>query len=285
MATDTHRLTISYSMAKAWKRCRLKFYLKYTEGYVEPSGPGLRRGTCGHNALQKWYTGGDPEIIFEEAVEQLTELAKPESVTDQEIDELVDALVRYFDWSGQHEKFAKPEEYKFEYKFDLPLVSEDIRIQGYIDGVMPYNGKIWLLENKFQKRVSTQGLEFDAQSALYLRAARMCGIPAEGVLYNMVRVGTKKAIEEPVVRVPLTHTEAGLDVIWQEACDIATDIAEYEMFGGSVYRNTHKDCYWDCGFLRACQMLQYSGDPTSVLQNFERKEVTNDGPAAKDREA
>jgi hypothetical protein len=183
---------------------------------------------------------------------------------------LEDALNRYFGYSQPRDKFVM---LKSEEKFDIPYALEDgtaVNFTGYIDGIIHEpNGEVWLLENKFLKQVDNGTKDLDHQASLYLLACQRLGHEVKGVLYNQIRMGTKIAETEPVVRRKVHRNPAGLAYIERELISQAGALLQLERGLTPIYRNATQACVWDCPFHSACLSLQDDGNhPTEMLKKL-----------------
>jgi hypothetical protein len=268
---------VSHSKLQVFRRCLQQYHWKYIEGYYPPSTSGQARGTAGHAALAIWHAEYDREKALDGAWEVWeTNAQKP----GPDWDLLEVSLVRYFDWSEQNRdnfKIIKSEQ-EFQIEFEVPHYTltrkefnkpgetwnsdhDSIVLVGFIDGIVEDRGQLWLLENKFYKRMDNSPLDLDPQVSIYLLAANLLGYPVQGVIYNIVRVAdTKIAVTEPVVRRRLHRSLEGLDHIQEEIMRQVDRMIAYQQ-GGIPYRNPTKDCHWDCPFYSACLLLTDDGQP------------------------
>lgn len=266
-------MKVSHTMLSTWRRCRYKFYLSYVENLRSVSSPGQSKGKLGHIALGTWYKTKkrDDEKAIKAAwdVYALDLDIKDETVfADTEA-----ALRRYFEWARKKDRWTI---ITAEYEFNVAIGDGHI-LMGYIDGVVEYQGQMWLLENKFQKIIDTSSIDLDVQVSTYMIGAYLSGYKPIGVIYNIVRMGdNKKAVEEPVVRKLLYRNPAGLNAKIQEIHDQAEEVQTFLDEGGAIYRNETKDCHWDCPFYSVCLAITDSGEPGNILNNFERREPHGD---------
>lgn len=263
METNKDIYQISHTKLATFRRCLQQFHWKYIDHYYPKSSIGQSCGTTGHAALAEWHTHHDSERSLKAAWNKWLSLGYREG---EDWENLQNILTRYFEWSKVNDSFQVIES---EFKFEL-LYGEEIPVLfiGFIDGIVVENGRTWLLENKFNKRASTSNLELDAQATLYLMAANFLEKNAEGVIYNIVRMGdTKIAQKEPAIRARLYRSRSGLDRVSQEIYEQAKIMLKYEKEGGIPYRNPTKDCSWDCPFYSACLSMQDDGiEPSSLLE-------------------
>ena len=260
--------SLSHSKLQTFRRCLQKYYWKYVEGYYPPSSIGQVRGTAGHAALSSWHTYYNEELALDAAWGIWDQ---NNQVVGKEWDLLEASLLRYFEWSNNnHDEFKVLQaEREFEITYEVPEYILDrkgkksrhntITLVGFIDGLVEDQGAIWLLENKFYKRMDNSPLDLDPQVSTYLLAEDILGTKVQGVIYNIVRVAdTKVAVAEPVVRRRLNRNSEGLAHIQEEILAQTSQMIEFHQ-GGTPYRNPTKDCHWDCPFYSACLIYTDEG--------------------------
>ena len=260
------KFNISHTKLSSFRRCLQQYHWKYIDGYYPPATPNQDRGTAGHRGLAEWYRSHDPEQALKKAWEFWSGMGY-----DQEHPEwiwLQEALIRYFDWSQANDKieFMK-EEMKFQIQLQIGLTT--VTFTGYVDGVVKEDGRIWLLENKFYKKMDNSDQSLDIQSSLYLAACRIIELDATGVIYNKIRIGDSKiAKKEPVVRQRVYRNPKGLDRIMSELAIQTEAMLKYQE-GGLPYRNPTSNCSWDCPFHSQCLDMNDDGiEPTEMLQKI-----------------
>ena len=257
MAEEKKKLfSISHSKLSCYRRCLQQYHWKYVDKHYPRSSIGQIRGTAGHAALADWHVNYNKTSAMQAAWDSWS----GESLADSPAWLLLaNALNRYFAWSEENDTFKV---LAAEYKFDIHYENPPVRFTGYIDGIIEEkDGRRWLLENKFLKRVATKHLDMDIQATLYLLAAQLLGKEVEGVLYNIVRVGDAKiALTEPAVRKYLYRNAAGLKRVNREILYQAEQMLKYEKEGGHPYRNPTRDCSWDCSFFSTCLSMLDNGE-------------------------
>lgn len=256
----------SHSSISTFRRCKVRFKWQYMDNYSAPPGLGQMKGSMGHAALSKWYTTFDENLAMQEASNVLSGFQSQFNMDLQEDWEFMDLVLhRYFQWSDENDNVD--EILAVEKKFDIPL--GDHTLTGYIDAVMKDKSGIWLMEHKFNQRMDLKGLDLDPQMSIYLLAARKIGYDAVGIIYNGIRmVKGGIAEEQPVVRTKIFFNQEGLDVIEYELIQQMDEIRDFLNDKGRLYRNPTHDCYWDCGFYRACLMLNDTGNARPVLNTM-----------------
>lgn len=276
--------SISYTKLSTFRRCLLKYDRQYIRGFYPKPTMGQTRGTAGHAALANWHRNYNPEAAIKTAWDAWYGEG---FINGKDWQLLEDSLNRYFAYSNEHaDTFQIIEsEQKFQIEYTINLGDEasgDILVPvvftGFIDGIVKEKDRIWLLENKFYKRLDQSGLDMDSQVSLYLLAAYLLKYEAEGVIYNMVRVADgKTAIEEPVVRKRMYRNQQGFQAIQDEMLIQAEQMLRYHQEGGKPYRNATKDCSWDCSFYSACLSLLDNGiEDEQILENVSRTRRTDE---------
>jgi len=255
---------VSYSKLSSFRRCLQRYQWNYIEKYFPPSGIGQTRGTCGHAALASWHVDYDAPKAMQIAWETWEQNGYNDGSSPDWL-MLEEAMNRYFIYSKANDTFTMvSSEQKFDIEYELPS-GEPIIFTGYIDGIIQDGDQQWLMEHKFLKQVDNGTKDLDHQSSLYLLAAHRLGYKVAGVVYNQIRMGSKIAEKEPVLRRKVVRNTAGLEHIEQELLAQVQTMQKFEREGGEVYRNPTKDCGWDCAFLSACLSLQDDGQPPSDI--------------------
>ena len=275
MTNRPKAFSVSYSRMSCFRRCLQQYHWRYIDKYYPPFSMGQVRGSAGHAALASWHTKYEEEAALQAA---WSKWVSEGFTQNEEWDLLSVSLTRYFSWSRANDTFKLLEAEK---RFDIQYLSDGkpCILTGYIDGIVEEkDGRIWLLENKFYKRMDGSGLEMDQQVSTYLLAAHTIQHAAVGVIYNMVRVAdTKIAVTEPVVRKRIFRNPAGLRKIETEMLSQVANMLRYQE-GGEPYRNATKDCHWDCSFYSAClSMLDDGQVPTEILQSLSNTRSTENG--------
>jgi len=265
---------VSYSKMSSFRRCKRRFHWQYMDKYYPPSTIGQVRGSAGHAALAVWHVEYNADKAMQAA---WNKWAMEGQADGEEWLLLENSLNRYFVWSAEHDTFKLLEAEK---KFDIlyRVGDREVILTGFIDGVVKEDKRLWLLENKFYKRLDNSGLDMDAQVSTYLLAAHTLYPTVEGVIYNMVRVAdTKIAVTEPVVRKRIYRNPAGLQKLEEEMLSQIKEMLVYQK-GGEPYCNATKDCHWDCSFYSAClSMLDDGQEPKQILQALTQIRSINNG--------
>lgn len=268
----------SYTQINTWRRCRQRWWWQYMEGRSVSPSLGQIRGSAGHIALKEYYSNGrDMRLALVKAREAYETAVS--NLADWEM--LRDALWRYAEWSRTNDDF---EVIAVEQPFEIDI--EGHKLNGIIDGLVSVKGRLWLLEHKFNKRVYLGHLDLDAQVSTYMLAAQQLDLQPAGVLYNIIRIGYQRiAKEQPVIRVPLSRSGAGLQTAAREIRQQLIELEQIKESGAKsmfdspipIYRNLNPSCGWDCPFLVYCLDLEDGGDGSlSNIRNYSMKEGANE---------
>lgn len=187
----------------SWKKCARQ--AKYAQVLrLRPRGPqrGLDVGTCGHIALQAYYSrqspyGGvhwsKPHMVFRLAWQEMTQgMVIPEDIAKDA--DVVEALLeRYPEWAKEYDDFTVVQtEQEFEAPIFRPGTDEVVGVhRGKWDlFVMDRTGAVWLMDHKFLARwPSEEVLKRDEQMGWYVLGAHRL-LPqynVRGVMYNVIR--------------------------------------------------------------------------------------------------
>lgn len=93
-------------------------------------------------------------------------------------------ITHYFHWSVENDRFTVV---GTEIPFEIPVLQT--KLIGVFDGIVELGGKYWILEHKTAAQINTKHVLRDKQVGLYVSAARVLGIPVEGVIYNTLKKG------------------------------------------------------------------------------------------------
>jgi hypothetical protein len=267
---------VSHTKMATFRRCLQQYHWKYINGFFPPSSIGQARGTAGHAALASWHVNYDADLALDTAWATWEANAGTQG---SDWDLLDASLRRYFDWSLNNKDDFKiiQAEQEFQIEFEVPAYTvthnrgkidahtsthSSFILTGFIDGIVEEKGQLWLLENKFYKKMDNTPLDLDAQVSMYMLASTLLGYDVHGVIYNIVRVAdTKVAVTEPVVRRRLHRNTEGLRRIQDEMVAQVGRMISYHQEEGPTYRSPTKDCHWDCPFYSACLLMTDDGNP------------------------
>lgn len=252
------RKSIAYSNSRlsTFKRCRLKYHWQYI---AKNSGDhhtsrALRRGAAAHLAMAAYYRGKSPK----EAVGEAWESYRPSSPKGLEYMLDLDLLLaRYFQWAAVNDLWQVErveETVEAEYK--------GIKLMGIWDLLVRKNGRLWIVDHKFQKSHSFANLEVDSQVSHYIALARLIGMPVAGLIYNIINLetGTTKTI---ALRQQTGRTDYFIQTYLDSLAPQVKEMKKAARHTLPIYQNWTRDCCWDCQFYRRCIDEPYTeGVPT-----------------------
>lgn len=180
------REVITHSMIKKFRRCPKSAQYAYVDR-LKPkleSGP-LKRGKWIHALLEVHYKGGDWKAehaawtqkyykLFEEEQEKLGPLPKD-----------IGQIMRGYFWHYRNDEDWKVLETEFTIEAELP---NGVLYRGRVDNLVETRYGIYLVDHKSHNVLpDTTFRLLDAQSVLYIWAARRNGIPVKGFIWNYIR--------------------------------------------------------------------------------------------------
>jgi len=189
------RIISTHSMLKTFARCPKQAQYKYAERLkkrvlTERDRP-LRRGTWFHELLELYYVGGDWKAHHR----MLT--AKYSALMDEEKDALGDlpneclAMMRGYLW---HYGANHDDPYHGWRILDTELTLECEWPDGNgvyrcrLDLLVEDEYGLWIVDHKSHKTLPTMNVRLlDHASALYIWAARECGLNVKGFIWNYIR--------------------------------------------------------------------------------------------------
>jgi hypothetical protein len=310
-AKAPRQMMVRTSERTSFRRCRQRWWWGWREGLKAPfRANSLWFGEGIHFALAAYYKQGTrrgphPAETFSKWVglESRRIFTKPNPDVDET--EIVEAKALGVGMLEAYvEKYAGDPNFEFivtEQPFQRPVSMKDNSLWalaqrtleflycGTFDGVFrDHDGKIWLIEHKTAKQISTLHLPLDDQAGSYwlvatdvLRRLKLIGPKEqiEGIRYNFLRKALPDSREvnaegmrlnkdgsvsksqpaalflrEPVFRFP-GERRTQLSRIQDEAVEMALVKAGVL----PVTKNPTKDCAYDCQFFQMCQ-LHESGD-------------------------
>lgn len=230
----------SNSSTSTFRRCKYKYFLTYGKekiGIPSEKGPGLKMGSAGHMALKAFYSGKSIQTAYDWAYESF---APSNDAEVSKFDVLKSVLREYW-------PIARVDGWKV---IEVEKKVEIGRFQGIFDLIVANkNGKIWIVDHKFNRSHSVTHLEIDTQVSYYLMLSRMLGIEAQGLLYNIIPTDGGK--DRYPIRRLVSRSQPFLDNF---QADLETQIKEMDAFytNPTPYRNSTGDCKWDCQLYDFC---------------------------------
>lgn len=241
------RKSVAYSNTRltTFKRCRLKYHWQYVaKGTERPKqARALRRGAAAHLAMAAYYRGKP----LKQAVNEAWEAYGPASpVGLKYMFELDTILARYFTWAKVNDLWqVQMVEETVETEYN------GVKLMGIWDLLVKKNGRLWIVDHKFQKSHTFSNLEVDPQVTHYIALARLIGIPVEGVIYNIINLETGN-IKDIAFRQQTGRSTYFIQSYLDSLIPQVKEIKKAQRGTLSIYPTWTKDCCWDCQFYRRC---------------------------------
>lgn len=225
-----------------FRRCRHRYWYNYmTEGsgYVASA---LRRGAAGHEAIAAYYKGATPE----EAIAIGWKTFDPRhSKILQDWLILENVLDRYFQHAQQHDRW---DVISVEQRIEVEL--NGILLLGIFDLLVSWQGGIWIVDHKLNRRVDNRHLPFDSQVSFYSLMAQLAGFHIQGVVYNVIKVPApeKNNIKRQIIK----RTPEEIEIYRKDLLYTIQEINQLHSGELPIYRNPTSNCSWDCSFKNVC---------------------------------
>lgn len=245
MTTRTSKKFIGYSNTRltTFKRCRLKYHWQYVDKIESKQANALRRGAAAHLAMASYYNGKDPKVAVADAWEAYS-VTSPAAYKRMEELDLI--LTRYFNWARINDGWQVLEVEK-----TVEVEYNGHKLMGIWDLLVKKNGRMWLVDHKFQKSHSFANLEVDPQVTHYLALARLLGYKVDGLIYNIINLETGKT-DKIALRQQTGRADYFLKIYLDSLDSQIREIKKADRRTLPLYPNWTKDCCWDCQFYRRC---------------------------------
>lgn len=272
-------MIISNTEITAKNTCdRLHGYMYLEE--LEPAEYSLhiRRGVVGHAILQAYYTarmeGSSHLYAIDVAMDTLYDIIQKSDPDDFEhtkmISHLSKLLIKYFQ-RYEHDTYKI---LAVETMLTAPMIDEEIIFGLYADVLAEhttgeFRGYVDIIDHKFVNNFkSPTELRTDAQQPKYKKTADLNGMPIRNAIFNQIRYRSMKdpSNDDLFRRSPLMLSKTGVDTVWQEAVETATDISQEKITGvhNTRRRQTHGNCKY-CFFVDLC-MAELAGEDTTIMR-------------------
>lgn len=183
---DDGRVINTHSMLKTFRRCPKQAEFKYVHR-LKPRllGSPLKRGTWFHALLEAYHGVGDWRDVHQKYTHEFAKLFDEEKDYYGDMPREIEALMLSYIWHYKND----PWEYKqVEFQLEANFPGTDLVYRGKVDAMIENQHGLWLVDHKTHKSLPDHNFRLlDAQSALYLWAARENGIPVKGFIWNYTR--------------------------------------------------------------------------------------------------
>lgn len=175
----------THSMLKTFRRCPKQAEYKYVHR-LKPKrlGSPLKRGTWVHALLEAHHKGEDWRKVHAAYSYKFSQLMDEEKDYYGDMPNEIATIMRSYIW---HYKNDPWEWIDTEFQLEAKLPDGSI-YRGKVDSMIRNQFGLWLVDHKTHKTLPDHTFRLlDAQSALYLWAARENGLPVLGFIWNYIR--------------------------------------------------------------------------------------------------
>lgn len=192
---DVGKDITTHSMIKTMRQCPQQAKYKYFDR-LKPrmaSSKPLKRGTWMHSLLEEHHAGRDWQAMHRALCAKYQELFDEEKDFYGDLPKECEQLMKSYIWHYKDDPWTVHET-EFTVEADFP----DGRLyRGKVDALVENQHGLWIVDHKTHANLPTHKYRvLDAQSALYLWAARKSGIPVQGFIWNYLRT---KGMSEPTL--------------------------------------------------------------------------------------
>ena len=175
----------THSMLKTFRRCPKQAEFKYVHR-LKPKrlGSPLKRGTWVHALLEAHHKGQDWRKVHAHYSNQFANLFDEEKDFYGDMPTEIGRIMESYMWHYKNDPWNW-----IDAEFQLEAEFPDGTIyRGKVDALIENEFGLWLVDNKTHKTLPKMNFRLlDAQSALYIWAARENGIKVQGFIWNYIR--------------------------------------------------------------------------------------------------
>lgn len=175
----------THSMLKTFRRCPKQAEFKYVHR-LKPKrlGSPLKRGTWVHSLLEAYHKGEDWRELHAKFSKQFNELFDEEKDFYGDMPTEILAIMNSYMWHYKDDPW-KYIDAEFQLEAELP---DGSIYRGKVDALVETQFGLFLVDHKTHKTLPDLSFRLlDAQSALYLWAAKENGLDVQGFIWNYIR--------------------------------------------------------------------------------------------------
>jgi hypothetical protein len=179
---DDGKVIATHSMLKTFRRCPKQAEYKYFVR-LKPRvlGKPLRQGTWMHRLQEVHYRGGDWREEHAKLSHKFQELFDEEREAIGDLPTECKRMMESYLWHYKDDNW-KVHDIEFVLETEFP---DGTIYRGKIDLLVEDQYGLWLVDHKWHKSLPNLTYRIlDSQSGLYVWAARRCGIPVQGHIWN-----------------------------------------------------------------------------------------------------
>lgn len=185
---------VTHSMIKAFRACKRQTLYKQVDR-LKPRllGKPLKRGTWMHTLLEEHHAGRDWREMHNKLCAKYNEMLDEEKDYYGDLPNDARLLMESYEWHYADDPWTVHEvEYTLEAKFP-----DGTLYRGKVDAIIENSLGLWIIDHKTHAVLPSHTFRLlDAQSALYLWAAKKMDIPVQGFIWNYLKT---KAPSKPTL--------------------------------------------------------------------------------------
>lgn len=188
------KYVVTHSMIKSFRGCaRQTLYKQVDRLKPRVIGQPLKRGTWMHLLLEEHHSGRDWVKVHRALCAQFSELMDEEKDFYGDLPNECFRMMEAYVWHYKADPWTVHEvEYTLEAEFP-----DGTLYRGKVDAIIENQFGLWIVDHKTHGQLPDHTFRLlDAQSALYLWAAKKMGIPVQGFIWNYIRT---KVPSEPTL--------------------------------------------------------------------------------------
>lgn len=275
----------SHSQLGSWDRCELQWHYGYVRKWMQESEQ-WNFGTEIHLVFAYWYDLASRKIPKDQRfplieayfAERINKVMEENQAFLPVVSRCMWIATRYFKEYAPiadkgHAILAA------EHHFTVPFQTQNKRnfvLQGYIDTLSRYLGKLWAWDHKSYEGQpwTPEECQMDIQTPTYCAALREQGMKVHGIYINQVnsydyKKPGEQAVEKLFRREPIYVTDRQLDSVVQEMKWMVDDIVENYK---TPRRSLRRDCGKRCRFREPCLMrMKGIDDEPFLVSEFKQK--------------
>jgi PD-(D/E)XK nuclease superfamily protein len=269
--SDSGVLRLSHSQLAVWDRCRFLWKIRYVDHWKSTkTKPYLQVGKFVHTFLEKHYLHLMAPTLYPplDLKAESQELFKSIQYSQDPESGVKSIRLAVFLTKKYIEEYSINADdgwriLAVEKHFEIPFVTSrenHFLLQGYIDLIIEWNERIWIVDHKTGERFwTTLAADMDSQMPTYAGALRS-GLGADkfnvwGIMFNMIKTYDYKDLdaqppEKIFQRIKTYRTPLELDNFMANMFEQVDFLYANK---DQIYRNLSKDCE-KCLFQEPCQM-------------------------------
>lgn len=182
---DDGQPIVTHSMLKTFRRCPKQAEFKYVHR-LKPRRVGvhLKRGVWVHELLEAFHNGDDWRALHAKLSQEFNEMFDEEKEYYGDMPTEIARIMESYVWHYKADTWIV---HDTEFTVEMPMPDGTL-YRGKVDALVENDFGLWLVDHKSHKTLPDLKFRLlDAQSALYLAAARSMGLNVQGFIWNYIR--------------------------------------------------------------------------------------------------